>query len=70
MPKNPRANVTVIHTATSTGRSIRATIPAFIAGQFKLKRGDILIWKIEGERLIVEIEKTDKTGFKQKGRKK
>ena len=46
MPKNPRADETIVHSATSKGTSFRVTIPAFIIGQVGLKKGSILRWKI------------------------
>ena len=46
MPKNPRADKTIVHSATSKGTSYRVTIPAFIIGQMGLKKGSILRWEI------------------------
>lgn len=46
MPKNSRADESIIHSATSKGNSLRTTIPAFIVGQFGLKKGDIFRWQI------------------------
>lgn len=55
MPKNPRADQSTLQPATSKGASLRTTVPAFIVNQFELNKGDNLRWKIDGERLIVEI---------------
>ena len=58
MPKNPETNITVLNPATSTSKSLRATIPAFITSQYQLKKGDALRWKL-GENIIVEIVKKE-----------
>ncbi len=47
MSKNPRADETVLHAATSTGTSLRTTVPAFAISQLGLKKGDILRWEID-----------------------
>jgi len=57
MPKNPRADETILNLATSTGESLRTTIPSFIKYQFDLQRGDVLRWSIDGTRLIADIHK-------------
>ena len=49
MPKNSRADETVLHAATSTGTSLRTTVPAFAISQLGLKKGDILRWEIDKE---------------------
>ena len=49
MSKNPRADETVLHAATSTGTSLRTTVPAFAISQLGLKKGDILRWEIDKE---------------------
>jgi len=46
MPKNTRADETVLHYATSKKvGTLRATIPAFIVSTMNLKKGDILKWE-------------------------
>jgi len=47
MPKNSRADETVLHSATSSGTSLRTTVPAFAISQLGLKKGDILRWEID-----------------------
>jgi len=47
MPRNPSANQTIVHSATSKGTSFRTTIPAFIVSQMGLKKGSILHWEIK-----------------------
>ena len=59
MPKNPRADQTILNPATSKGASLRTTIPAFIVSQFGLRKGDSLKWSIDSGRLMVEILKVD-----------
>jgi len=58
MPKNSRADESILHPATSSGGSLRTTIPAFIVSQMNLKKGTIFRWKISGEKLEIEIKKT------------
>lgn len=57
MPRNTRADESVLHLATKAGGSLRATIPAFIVNQLDLKQGDKIRWKIDGEHVIVEPQK-------------
>jgi len=57
MPKNSRADETILNLATSAGESLRTTIPSFIKYQFHLQKGDTLRWSIDRNRLIVEIHK-------------
>jgi antitoxin component of MazEF toxin-antitoxin module len=59
MPKNPRANQTILHPATSSGDSLRTTLPSFIKNQFKLEKGDSLEWSIEGDHLVVRLVKKE-----------
>ena len=58
MPKNPRADETILHSATSSGTSLRTTVPAFAISQLGLKKGDILRWEIdkEGNDLFLKIK--------------
>ena len=49
MSKNPRADETILHAATSTGTSLRTTVPAFAISQLGLKKGNILRWEIDKE---------------------
>jgi len=57
MSKNPRADETVLHAATSSGTSLRITVPAFVISQLGLKKGDIFRWEIDkmGEKLFLKI---------------
>lgn len=54
MPKNPRANETILNPATSSGDSLRTTSTSFIKNQFNLQKGDSLEWIIEGDHLVVK----------------
>ncbi|MCP3684965.1 MAG: AbrB family transcriptional regulator [bacterium] len=59
MSKNKRPDETKLQPATSTGNSLRATVPGFIINQFDLKKGDKLRWSIlnvNDRTLKVEIE--------------
>jgi antitoxin component of MazEF toxin-antitoxin module len=60
MPKNPKANQTILNPATSTGDSLRTTIPSFIKNQFKLEKGDSLEWGIDGDHLVARIVKKER----------
>ena len=50
MPRNPSANQTIVHSATSKGTSFRTTIPAFIISQMGLKKGSVLRWEIKDDK--------------------
>jgi hypothetical protein len=67
MPKNFETNITVLNSATSTSKSLRATVPAFITSQFQLKKGDALRWII-GKCITVEIVKKEKLEIMKKER--
>ena len=62
MPKNPRADETVLHAATSTGTSLRTTVPAFAISQLGLKKGDVLRWEIDKDEdgLFLKIRSTER----------
>lgn len=49
---------TVLTRATSKSESLRTTLPAGIARQFKLKEGDKLEWEIKPKknRLIIVVQ--------------
>ena len=57
MAKNSRADETILHAATSTGTSLRTTVPAFVISQLELKKGDVLRWEIDkdGRDLYLKI---------------
>jgi len=55
MPKNTSADLTKLNYATSTRRSFRTSVPAFISAQYDLEKGDQFKWKILGDDKI-EIE--------------
>ena len=58
MPKNERQNETKVNPATTTGDSLRTTIPKFIVDQFNIKPGTILVWKIKDEtHIMVEVKR-------------
>jgi hypothetical protein len=57
MAKNSRSDESILNLATSQRRSLRTTVPSFIIDQFELKQGDKLQWKIDGNRLVVEMKK-------------
>lgn len=57
MTKNTRSDESILNLATSKRRSLRTTVPAFIMDQFELKQGDRFQWKIDGDKLVVEMKK-------------
>lgn len=57
MPKNARADETILQPASGTGNSLRVTVPAFLINMFELKKGDRLRWKIESNEIRIEIIK-------------
>ena len=64
MSKNVRADESVLNLATSTGSSLRTTIPSWIVTKFGLKKGDTFRWHIgeKGEYLYVEVFKQPSIG--------
>jgi len=56
MPKNPRADETVLHAATSSGTSLRTTVPAFVISQLGLKKGDIFRWEIDKDEELLFLK--------------
>ena len=57
MSKNPRTDESILNLATLKRRSLRDDIPAFIMDLMNLKPGDKFQWKIEGDRLVIEMKK-------------
>ena len=57
MPKNAKANESVLHLATKEGGTLRATLPSFIVNQLELKPGDRIRWILDGKRIIAEPQK-------------
>jgi len=57
MPRNVRADESVLHPATAKTTSLRVTVPAFVVAKLDLKRGDRFRWHIEEKGLRIEIFK-------------
>jgi len=58
MPKNARADESILNYANSNNRSLRATIPQYIIDSLMLKKGDTLRWKTDGNnRLLIEVKR-------------
>ena len=57
MAKNAHSDESILNLATSKRRSLRTTVPAVIIDQFELKEGDKLQWKIDGDKLSIEMKK-------------
>lgn len=49
IPKNHRADETKLHSASTSGNSLRTTVPSFIISTLSLEKGDILRWEIKEE---------------------
>jgi len=57
MPKNPRADETILQPASGTGNSLRVTVPAFLTNMFELEKGDRFRWKTDNDGIRIEIIK-------------
>jgi len=57
MPRNVRADESVLHPATAQTTSLRVTVPAFVVAKLDLKKGDRFRWHIVDNGLRVEIIK-------------
>lgn len=57
MPRNVRADESVLHPATAQTTSLRVTVPSFVVAKLDLKKGHRFRWFIECEGLRVEIIK-------------
>jgi len=61
MAKNVRADESILNPATSTGASLRTTIPSWIVAKFELKKGDKFRWHIihekESEYVAIQVMK-------------
>jgi hypothetical protein len=55
MAKNIRADETILASATTTGTSLRTTIPSFIVAKLELKKGDRFRWHLDKEELSIQI---------------
>jgi hypothetical protein len=55
MAKNVRADESILNLATSTGSSLRTTIPSWLVAKFELKKGDKFRWHIINEKDIEYI---------------
>ena len=59
MPRNVRADESVLHPATAQTTSLRVTVPAFVVAKLDLKTGHRFRWCIESEGLKIEVIKED-----------
>ncbi len=63
MPRNTRADETVLHYATPTHGTLRATIPAFVTDKLGLKKGDLFQWHLMDDgRIAVTVVKPPAEG--------
>ena len=46
MAKNIRADESILSSATSSGSSLRTTIPSWIVAKWELKKGDVFRWSL------------------------
>lgn len=54
MPRNSKADESMLNRATSKGGSLRTTIPAFIVSSYGLKEGGKIRWILENGKIVVE----------------
>lgn len=59
MSKNIRADETILAAATTTGTSLRTTIPSFIVAKLELKKGDRFRWHLDQGELHIQVIKGD-----------
>jgi len=55
MAKNARADESILNPATSTGTSLRTTIPAYIVAKLELKKGDRFRWQMDNDELRIQV---------------
>ena len=55
MPRNVRADESVLHPATPTTTSLRVTVPAYIVAKMDLKKGDRFRWHIEDNGIRIQV---------------
>jgi len=55
MPRNVRADESVLHPATAQTTSLRVTVPSYIVSKLELKKGHRFRWCIESEGLRIEV---------------
>ena len=60
MPRNLRADESILNSATSTSGSLRVTIPSFIVAKENLKKGDTFRWHRVKGGLFIEIFNVNK----------
>ena len=59
MAKSSRHDESVLQPATSKSKSLRTTVPAFLANQFDLKKGDKISWSIENGAVVIQVAKQE-----------
>jgi len=57
MPRNVRADESVLHPATSQTTSLRVTVPSYIVAKLQLEKGHRFRWCIESEETRIEVIK-------------
>ena len=55
MPRNVRADESVLHPATAQTTSLRVTVPGFIVAKLDLKKGDRFRWHIVDKEMRIEV---------------
>ena len=55
MPRNVRADESVLHPATSQTTSLRVTVLSYVVAKLELKKGDRFRWHIEEKGLRIEV---------------
>lgn len=59
MPRNVRADESVLNPATTKSASLRTTIPGYLVAKLELKKGDRFRWEIENDKLCVQVIKEE-----------
>jgi hypothetical protein len=57
MPRNRRADETVLSLVTKNSESLKATVPAFIVSSLELGKGGVFRWRIGNSSLVIEIRR-------------
>lgn len=55
MAKNIRADESILSSATSSGSSLRTTIPSWIVAKWELKKGDVFRWGLSEKDGLIYI---------------
>ena len=57
MPRNSRADESILNPATTKSTSLRTTIPGYLVAKIELKKGDRFRWQMDNEGLCIQVIK-------------